>query len=309
EEAAWLFPVYQDAGGNYYQPKNIQHNATAKTLTVQTTHFSDWTFASRIELHAEGHVNNGTVELRGGESVNLTLVKYITDDKTSDAYQDGVPLMEDPSFGLFAKISWTKTSATGGLSADKAKAKYLAPAAINTQESLMVTATVEDDNLGKDNTGQIIRQMILSQPVVLVPEDADFFELTEDGTTYRITSPQFTLNGGFMTATGDFPGRSISISVKGSGAPGSFVYGEPGTGKANIDYIGDNTVFVDFRYDNCSNPHDIHFSPGAFTVSKVATTIGEYSEGSFSGEVYAYDWCPSQRQKVISGKFKVRKNY
>lgn len=99
-------------------------------------------------------------------------------------------------------------------------------------------------------------------------------------------------------------------SGKGAAAPGSYAYGEPGaTGKASINYIGDNSVFVNFRYDNCSNPREMHYSPGAFTVSKVANLIGEYSEGSFTGEVYAYDWCPSQRQKVISGRFKVRKNY
>ncbi|GAA4739657.1 hypothetical protein [Flavisolibacter ginsenosidimutans] len=313
EEAAYLFLVYQDAAGYYFQPKNLQHNAAAKTLSVQTTHFSDWTFTTRVELEVSGNVNNGTVELHKSESASFSLVKYLTGEST-DAYKDEVPVLEDKDFATRAKINWSKSSASGTLLPLGANAVYAAPASIPQAESLVVTATVDDSNLGTDNLGQPIRQMTLVQPVQLLPDspsaNESFFELKEDGNTYRITNPRFFLAGGILSVIGDFPGRSIELSVWGGGV-GSYAYGEPGaTGKASINYtISGVAPFVHFHVDNCSQPKEIKYAQGQFTISRIAAAIGDYTEGSFTGEVFHADWCNSQQQKTVSGTFKIRKNY
>lgn len=313
EEATYLFLVYQDAAGYYFQPKNIQHNAAAKTLTVQTAHFSDWTFTTRVELEMSGNVKNGTVELHKGESASFNLVKYLTGE-SSDAYKEEVPVLEDKDFATRAKINWSKSSASDTLFPLGSNAVYTAPASIPQAESLVVTATVDDSNLGTDNLGQPIRQMTLVQPVQLLQDspsaNESFFELKEDGTTLRITNPRFSLAGGFLTVTGDFPGRSITLSVKGGGV-GSYAYGEPGaTGKATIDYVLSGVApFVHFHIDNCSQPKEIKYAQGQFTVSRIAATVGDYTEGSFTDEVFHADWCNSQQQKSVSGTFKIRKNY
>jgi hypothetical protein len=311
EETAYLFLAYQDAAGYYYQPKNLQHNAAAKTLTVQTTHFSDWTFSTRVDLQVDRAPYNGALELLKSESVKLTLVKYIADEKRPDAYNDSAPLLADLGFDLMAQVSWTKTSGSGTLTAEGTKTTYKAPPSISTEEELLVTATVNDADLGKDNNGQIIRQMILSQPVRLLP-DGDFFDVTEDGNTYHLKNPKVSFVPGFVTVRGDYPnGNSVTLTVRGAAGAGSYVYGGGESGKAAIEYIEMGSVMlVQFRPDNCATPQEIHYSPGAVTFSKLAAAVGEYSEGSFTGEVYdAAMWCTSGKQKILSGKFKVRKDY
>jgi len=312
-EAAYLFPVYQDAAGYYYQPKTLVHNTAAKTLTVQTTHFSDWTFTTRVELQVEGTVNNGTVELHKNEIASFEVVKYFTGEAT-DAYKDEVPVLEDRSFATRAKINWSKSSGSGTLLPLGAHATYTAPLAIAQPESLVVTVTVDDTNLGTDNLGQSVRQMTLVQPVTLLPDtppaNESYFELKEDGATYRTTNPRFSTVGGFLTVTGDVQGRSITLTVVGGGV-GSYSYGMPGTtGVASIDYIVSNVApFVHFRMDDCTNPKGIKYSSGEFTINKIAGLVGDYTEGTFTGQVYHADWCTYQQQKTVSGKFKIRKNY
>jgi hypothetical protein len=312
EEAAYLFMVYQDAAGYYHQAKNLQHSAITKTLVVQTNHFSDWTFASRIQLKTDRTPNGGTVELKKGESVTLTLSKYYTDEKTTDAYDDSAPLLEDLLFADVAKISWSKTG-SGTVSANKATAQYTAPAFIPSGEELLVTATVTDPDLGRDNNGQVIRQMILSQPVVLLPESEAFFEVTEDGTKYQLKNARVSFVPGFVTINGAFLHNSntITLTLKDPTGAGNYVYGMPGlAGKASIDYIATGlSVFVHFRPDDCTNGKEIHYADGQVSITKLAAAVGEYTEGSFTGQVYDVMWCSNGQQKTLSGRFKIRKNF
>ena len=314
EEAAYLFLVYQDASGYFYQQKNIQHNAATKTLTVQTKHFSDWTFLNRVELKAEGGTfYNGVVELKKSESVKLTVKKYIAREETNDAYEDGVPLYEDIGFAMLANISWTKTSTNGTLTAETNMATYKAPPSIASEENLLVSVTVSDYGLGNDNTGQTIKQMILSQPVRLVPDGEEFFEVTDGGTKYQLKNPRVSFVPGFVTINGFFPNSNneIRITLKDATGPGNFFYDMPGlSGKASIDFIATGSnIYVHFRTDDCTNPKDIYYSPGQVSISKLALAVGDFTEGTFSGEVYDVVWCTSGLQKSLSGRFKIEKKF
>lgn len=45
-----LFLAFQDKDGYYYSANKTKGNLNNNTLTVETTHFSDWTFYSRYDL-------------------------------------------------------------------------------------------------------------------------------------------------------------------------------------------------------------------------------------------------------------------
>lgn len=310
-DSRYLLLAYQDADGYYHEAARPQDNKTVKTLTVQTRHFSDWTFACRVELKADRRQQEGKVMLKKGERVKLELHNYFT-EKSSDPYATDDWLLEDFAFAYSAQVSWTKTASVGTLATATIRtvAEYTAPAQIQTQQELLVTATVSDADLGIDNLGQPVRQLLLSQPVVLMPESDETFELTVDGGTNQLHTLTAAYIPGWITIGGYLPNGQALIVTTFASATGTFPIGQAGEiGKSDFEFtVPGGTGFISFRPKNCNGSGGLVYATGSITISKIAGAVGEFTEGTLSAILFDVDWCGRGQTKSLSGRFKIRKN-
>lgn len=302
----YLFLACQDAEGYYYSAKNTRGNKANHTLTVETTHFSDWTFYSMFEFYIkEGNVVDGKIELAANESAEILIHRHIP--KTADGDLDAllVPL-RDP---VISAAGWDLLPKKGTLTVSQldGKAVYRAPAIINTPQEVIVTAMMNGD-FGKDNEGNPVRQIQLSQPIKLTTDD--YFILTENGVEMRATQAEgetlqllgVQINASFAN------GYNLSSYIY-STTPGNYSYNLHGTiDKANLELVpADGKSYIVYRPDRCDQPGNLAFSPGSFKLTSVAQTVGQYYEGSFTATMFKFNYCEDGGTKTISGKFRIRK--
>ncbi|MGB8193456.1 MAG: hypothetical protein WCF67_16110 [Chitinophagaceae bacterium] len=302
----YLFLACQDQQGYYYSAKHTKGNKANHTLTVETTHFSDWTFYAMYEFYIrEGNVVDGKIVLGEDESAELIITRLTP--KTSDGDLDALlaPLA-DP---VITAAGWDFLPKKGTLTVSQREGKgvYRAPKIISSQQDVIVTAMMNGD-LGKDNEGNPVRQMQLSQPIRLVT--GDYFILKEDGVEMNATdfsAELIHLYGVEMNARFS-NGYNLSCYVYAT-SPGNYGYNMHGTpGKASMELVpADGKSYIVFRPDRCDQPGELVFSPGSFILTSVANSVGQYFEGSFSATLYKFSYCESGGTKTISGKFRFRK--
>lgn len=301
----YLFLACQDEQGYYHSAKNTKSNKTNHTLTVETTHFSDWTFYTMYEFEITGGVAvNGKAELREDESIELS-IKRLTTKTTNGPLDELLAPLYDP----VASATWDLLPKKGTLTINNidGKAIYRAPKTINAEQEVIVTAMLKDV-VAKDNEGNAIRMMQLSQPITL--KTGDYFTLSENGN--EMYASEFSA---------DFiPGFSIDINAKlptganlschaWGGKPSSHPYKNnmsPGTAMLEL-VTSDKESFIIFRPDNCDQPKELFFSPGSFVVTSVANTTGQYFEGNYTATLYHFDYCGKGSSKSISGKFRIKR--
>lgn len=302
----YLFLACQDAQGYYYSANKTKGDKASNTLTVETTHFSDWTFYSLYEFYIrQGKAVNGKIQLAASESAELGINSLVP--KSSGGELDAlIAPLENP---VISAAGWDFIDKKGTLTVvqTQGKAVYKAPFKIEKEQEIVITAML-NGNLGKDNEGNPVRQMQLSQPVRLITDD--YFILSENGV--EMSASEF--NGDLIQLYGvqifaKFPnGYNLSSYIY-STSTGNFGYDMHGVpGKANLELVpSDNKAYIVFRPENCQQPGSLIFSPGSFKLTSVANSIGEYFEGSFTCTMFKFSWCESGGTKTISGRFRIRK--
>lgn len=301
-----LFLAFQDKDGYYYSANKTKGNLNNNTLTVETTHFSDWTFYSRYDLElTDARIENGKVYLRESEDVKVWVSSSLQPEGKGDV--DGLLVRLGDPIALGAK--WEFSPRKGSITiANGNTAVYKAPARITQTEEIVITATLTGD-LGKDNAGNPVKLMQLVQPVVL--ENDDYFILTEDGNDMSATEFEASLIAGVgvQIAARFSNGYHLSAYTYGSAAA-SYPYNMHGMpGNAALELVGqDQRAFIVYRAEDCINGNGrTIFSPGAFVLKSVAHTAGKYFEGEFNCTMFRFDYCNSSVKKTISGRFKIRK--
>jgi hypothetical protein len=300
-----LFLACQDAEGNYFSAKNTKGNVANHTLTVETTHFSDWTFYALYDFWVkEGNVVDGKIRLAASESAELGITRHVPKPADGDLDALLVPL-SDP---IIANAGWELLPKKGILTVNQfqGKATYKAPVKIDRQEEVIVTAMMNGE-LGKDNEGNLIRQMQLAQPITLTTDD--YFILTENGNETNATE----FSGEYIQLLGTqifakFP-NGYNLSCYAYGGTGNYAYYTHGTpGKATLELVpGDGKGYIVFRPEDCTQPKDLVYSPGSFTVTSVAMSVGQYFEGHFTCTMFKFNYCEGGGSKTISGRFRIRK--
>ncbi|MCG2615299.1 hypothetical protein LZZ85_13450 [Terrimonas sp. NA20] len=301
-----LFLAFQDKDGYYYSANKTKGDLNNHTLTVETTHFSDWTFYSRYDLNIDGgRKEGGRVFLRESEKVKVNVYVSPKSEGEDDIDELLSPLY-DP---VMSSVQWDFSPKKGSLqiSVDRI-ASYQAPAKISRTEEIVITATLTGD-IGKDNQGNPVRLMQLVQPVVL--ENDDYFILSEDGEEMVAADFSATLIEGMgVQLSARFPnGYNLSAYTYGS-AVASYPYNMHGVaGSATLELVGqDQRSFIVYRAEDCFNGNgQAIFSPGAFVLKSVGHTAGKYFEGEFTCTMFRFDFCNSTVKKSISGRFKIRK--
>lgn len=306
-DSKYLFLAYQDADGYYHEARRTQNNKAAQTLTVQTKHFSDWTFFSRVELETNWTLVNGVAYMKKNDELHLAITVY----RAPEAGGDAEPLLY--SYELDADITgsqWTLTKQKGTLTDldPYLMADYKAPATIPQREGLAIHVALTG-SLGVDNNGGHVSQLIVGQEVVLEPEDDEYFYLSVEGSEFSLTKltaeyiPGWISIGGYTAA--DHP---IALYIFASGT-GTFSHGQPGeANKVNMEYTHSPTeTFISYKPVNCSVGSGLSLASGGVRLTKIAQAVGEYTEGDFTGGLYRTAYCNNPGSKNVSGRFKIKK--
>lgn len=303
----FLFLAYQDKDGYFYSANKTKGNREKRTLSIQTTHFSDWTFYSQYDLHFPNHsLVNGELRLIEGEEAVIAL-KATPLDKYDGEYSQ-IKLTELASGNYIQQAIWDYAPKKGVMNLNPAQASvtYKAPAKVDVTERVYINVTI-NGNLGTDNLGNKVQQMQIRQPVVVSPEG--YFILTENGT--EMSSTDFS--GIYIHVLGselvaNFPnGYNMSCYIY--GGIGDYPYNEhgvPGGAVIALSMNGKDGMMT-FRARDCDKGGALAFSPGSLKMKSFALKKGEYFEGEFSATLYGYEFCQNARTKSLSGKFKFKK--
>jgi hypothetical protein len=136
--------AYQDSQGRWNAVKSLTLDTAAKTISVRTSHFSDWSALAGFQLRP------GTASVRAGGSVDLVV------DICSNAVSGTDELSEllnrcrpDPDF--FTVQQWSVNGAVNGnttvgtlRASSETSATYVAPASAPASNPVAVSASVTD---------------------------------------------------------------------------------------------------------------------------------------------------------------------
>ncbi|MDB4982422.1 MAG: Phosphoribosylglycinamide synthetase, N-domain protein, partial [Myxococcales bacterium] len=150
--------AYQDAKGRWNSIKSVTLDDAAKTLTVQTLHFSDWSKGLAWRLDPE------TATVRAGDKVELTVVGCDVSTTAGDDALAGLVDTCQPAPTLLTVSGWAANAIPGGddavgtiVSTGPGTAEYTAPAVVPTPNPVPVTANAVD---GAGHTTKVVSEML-----------------------------------------------------------------------------------------------------------------------------------------------------
>lgn len=302
-DAEALFMAYQRADGIWRMVTRTALDKQARTLTVQTDHFSTWA------PYAMFWLTSWSDQVQTGKHTGLAI-------RTTNNYlafnfdRTEVEIAQDKVLDNPANIkNWSLTGA-GQLVPDAKLylATYTAPANIPQQNP--VTASVEVHNFippgkipGRGATGKLILLKkirivdetwhygtIAGQPFNAVQRwyFSDPFALNIEGILGNGASIMLTIKIG-EPAVGDF---SWDVAQPAATAQAVYLPGGPGGWLSG--------------YTHCKEGYDIN-SPGSVSIHKVETVNGtKYAEGEYTVTVYDPSTECSPPSKTIKGYFRVK---
>lgn len=228
EDFLWIITQAEDGSWNALLKSEV--NTSTKTVTVTTTHFSDWALGRFIDLK----LDPASKTLVKGASVNLKLSGFSSDQP--DSPDDLAPLIPiDPNedfltpltpippneeqFQRFAITGWSLngglapvSNSNGSLNASKNNATYKAPNAKPSVNPVAVSVHLE----GKKKNGQTVTYMVTSGISIV---DSDLYVLVKiDGVTHEYY--QYGLNGSIPPDP-----NNISIANCGTDGEGRVMFG------------------------------------------------------------------------------------
>lgn len=299
----FMIVTWQDANGHWkVEPARL--NKQAKTLTVETTHFSDWTVTGGFELKMEKEV------LKPTEKSKMWVVSVDEEDLLAP-----LSITAEMDGSLTALGNWKIIQGQGSLDAIKGGRKgfaysalYTAPAAVNGRMNVVVTMEVEGFNKIKDpaapggvrQTGKMILfgRLIVSE---------NFMTGTLGGIPFGFFGDEVVaigLNNAMLIRGNDGSGE-VTVTVSASGA-GNYPCGQiilPGKAGINIGYSGGAWLGYAHSYFACGTG-DLIYSPASVQIIKWPA-VGQSAEGRFSGPVYTTDGTCSPQPKELEVQFNV----
>ncbi|WP_300596934.1 hypothetical protein [Niabella sp.] len=302
-----LMIAYQRADGAWCaKPTSV--NTESKTVTVTTSHFSDWMFFEDLTLRK----NRELVEKKDQVELDLletSLLAPLTIPGNGDADALPLSLLQDLEPTKYTTLQWKIVEGPGKLEVRKntkgvmAKALYTAPEIIS--ESKTVTIQVEVTSKGTlpdpgyPGGKRPIGKMLFLTSIKLSPDS--YFKGTVGGKPFN-----FDLTGARVRALNlQIDGRDTKagtgINIYCNGLKGTVYNGGKGAGEFYMTY-GEGTPRVMFwsYYQSCSEGEQ--FS-GKLTLTN---STDDFVEGNVTGTVFFIDnRCGFTESKELSGSFKV----
>lgn len=282
-------------------------NKTTKTLTTETTHFSDWTVTGGFELKVERRT------LRPTEKSKLWVVSAIDDDLLAP-----LSVLAEVSEVLTTLGNWKIIQGPGSIDAVKSGAKgfaysatYTAPSAVTGRAIVTITMEVEGFNKIKDPTAPGgIRQtgkMILFERLTV---SENFLTGTIDGVPFGFFGNDVVATGlgSLITIRAADASGEVTVSVNGS-SNGAYPCGQiiwPGKAGVSIGPAG-GSPFYAHSYFECGQMGDLKYSPSSVQIDKWPA-IGQPAIGSFTGPVYLQDGLCGPRLKMLVLEFNVMRS-
>jgi hypothetical protein len=307
-----LYLAYQDSEGYYHMMNKTERNTTAKTLTVQSTHFSDWAIFAFVE------VTPVATTIKKGASVTLQLTQSSL--VTTDPNTDELEIAEPEPYERTDKVEWSKTAqGIGGLLVSSgAEAEYTAPDAMGVQE---IVCTIDGVEINGRNVGKVL---FLSKITVVDPthnnSSADgYIKLDIDGAEYEL---KHNLGGSFYNNTNisgtftdnPYDPKQISILIN---APvkinHEYVFNALTVPEAVQIDLGPGFVGEHLHtwYNTCNSTRI--YPGGSLKITKVGA-IGDFVEGTIICTAYGSSMiCPipgvPNNIKPIKGSFKILRGF
>lgn len=307
-----LIAAWQQPNGSWKAvPTSL--NKTAKTLIIQTSHFSDWLVTGEISLS----VNRAN--LAPGESTTVSIMGVNHDDDDLLA-----PLSPSGWSGTITQVrNWDVLQGPGDLSSVEGdensgdmirRKKYTAPTAISRPDKATIQVVVDGNITIPDSTApggkRVFQNMVLLGEVNIVanvymignfgPIDINIGEVTAllSNGRINIAAHDANISVGFITngtAGSNFPSGDIMI---------------PGFSVSNAAYSLSPTQSFSFgsSFQECNPSPVTKYSGGALTLQKWGA-VGEPVQGEFSGILYSstgtgQDGCPTYDKRMLSVRFR-----
>lgn len=298
-----LYLGFQNQAGNWNLMTRSIVDTINKTITVASTHFSDWGIVEDFKVKVDKDI------IQPGETVQLTAYKSIT-LKPEDSLL--APLVDPEPFDLRDKVRWRNVASMGVLTADGEQAYYKAPDEIPSNNPILIETSISGIPLKNPVTGRVYPNggLLILTPITIA--GGNVVTLSYKGTDYTFTNVVIGEANGKITVQGvDANWKGIHLIANGSRA-GAFAYGglhDPGKSSATINM---GPFSFGTEYLKCTIPGEF-FSEGSFVVSKWAD-VGEMVKGGFSGTVYSRNppgtSCPNEPEKHnFSGIFQGLRQY
>jgi hypothetical protein len=301
-----LYLAYQDNKGYWAIIPRSTLNKTNRTLTVSTTHFSDWAVYCDFSIVPVNYI------VKQGKSFPL---KITTCESADPLYaEDGTRLQlgtireYNDDDNLYVK--WlTKYGGSVDIK-NGAKTTYYAPTTVdedtlNTEVHVTLRGVVNKNDpsrIGIDGdvtlisyikvvgTGAYLKYVMGGDSVIC---DQMSVSIDPLGRNIQI--------GGTNTTTR----QGITLSVNAS-KPGSYKYGRydmANTATAGAFFNNDS---YSYSHPECDPPYKTVYSPGSLVITKVGT-VGDAVEGNFDATLFNGSGCKVISKK-ISGSFRIKRN-
>ena len=151
--------AYQTDNGSWKSPNRRSLDTNARMLSVQTTHFSDWTFFKNIKVIPVSAV------VEPGGSVDLKVYQHVEEPETTKDGELVVPKVPPLIKEKYIK-KWA-VSSEGTLAHEQVRATYYAPSKIPAKNPVAVTVFL---NLKVTIDGLVYNDVRLVSNILVAPE-------------------------------------------------------------------------------------------------------------------------------------------
>ncbi len=194
--ASFLGIAYQDSNNVWQQQTSVVIDSVNKTVSVETTHFTDWSVLESLGITVTGYGKNSVPHVKINQAVEMRLTGKPEDDLPPLPLKDGTPGIPLPEFLPF-QAKWYVNGILNGDShvgeidiapaGDGKVVYYKAPVLIPAPSVVTISAELTDFNgtwYSFSNNNKIsVNKVILFRRIKVVSDAMNFtfhMESTED---------------------------------------------------------------------------------------------------------------------------------
>ena len=290
-----LWVVTQASDGSWQALRKSSVNATAKTVSGEIKHFSDWGLGKFLDMQ----LNPAAAFLKPKESVELKVSGFIASTDPDEELTPLVPL--EPKGGgddleplvpfekrnsLFKLVKWN-LSGEGTLTPNGWSATYTAPAKVPSKNPVAVNVELERYQDGKP--AQLFGKALLVSNITIA--ETGVLVVNFNGTEYRY--PQ--LGGVNQVAAIVVDDEYVAWQgSSGTGIPNFIFYRSlksTGNHVHRCENAADAVIYtasveVAYSYEWYDNRGKLYCAPFSSNITEVGTKFGDIITGTFSGSLY-----------------------
>jgi|GEM_PF-4758916 len=299
-DPALLRLTYQDAEGYYYMPGVTDVDKVTKTVTTQSSHFSNWTVFECYKLTAPNSVlPGGTADLKIRTYIPIGPLAKNPDKVLGDYIET------DDNDPILSSALW-RLSGEGTITPYEKGCAYLAPSSVPNQNPVTVSVELTGNFFGSGSSK--VQKLILLKPIAI--EGSENFTINLDGVSTRVTQGVFFTMGDGLYISGKMQDRQFNIRISAK-RTGSFPFKlQSAANAADISLVSQVDLLdymCSFRTACDETEPTFIFSPGQVEISKYPAQPGEFLQGIVSGATLytGGNYCSSPKTVKLNASFKI----